>query len=69
MHTSGPGTPHKVHFRCGDSFALLAVLGDNFELYVALDPLTETATAASIANRICAWCKAQESELLATYAS
>ena len=44
---------------------MLAVVTDAFEVYCAFDPLTDCATAVGIANRLCAWCKASEAELLA----
>jgi hypothetical protein len=65
---AGAGLPgpaaHRVHFRCSDAHCLLAVIGETFELYAAFDPLTDTPAAVAVANRLCAWLRTQEAELL-----
>jgi hypothetical protein len=53
-----------VHFRCSDAHCLLAVVGESFELYAVFDPLTDTPAAVAVANRLCAWLRTQEAELL-----
>jgi hypothetical protein len=55
---------HRVHFRCSDAHCLLAVVGETFELYAVFDPLTDTPAAVAVANRLCAWLRTQEAELL-----
>ena len=53
-----------MHFRCSDAHCLLAVVGETYELYAVFDPLTDPPSAVTVANRLCAWLRTQESELL-----
>ena len=67
QHSASPAavTPcQRVHLRCSDEYCLLAVVGDTFQLFAVFDPLTETPTAVGVANRLCAWLRTQDVELL-----
>ena len=67
LHSSSPASVpavQRVHLRCSDEHCLLAVVGDTFELYAVFDPLTETPAAVGVANRLCAWLRTQDVELL-----
>jgi hypothetical protein len=67
QHGSSPASVpavQRVHLRSSDEHCLLAVVGDTFELYAVFDPLTETPAAVGVANRLCAWLRTQDVELL-----
>jgi hypothetical protein len=54
---------HRVHFRAGENHVLLAVMGQDFELYATFDPLTDKASAVPICNRLCVWLNQKEADL------
>lgn len=62
--SAAPPASQRVHLRVSEAQCLLAVVGESFELYAAFDPLTDTPLAVAVANRLCAWLRTQEAELL-----
>jgi len=62
-HSPTKSEQHRVHFRSGEKQVLLAVMGQDFELYAAFDPLTDKASAVPICNRLCAWLNQKEADL------
>ena len=55
----------RVHYEVCDDHVLLGCVGSDFELYVALDPLTRRSAAVAVCNRLCAWLRAEEAGLFA----
>jgi hypothetical protein len=43
--------------------------GTDFELYVALDPLTQRAAAVAVCNRLCTWLRQEEAQLFFAHPS
>ena len=52
----------RVHYEVCDDHVLLGCVGSDFELYVALDPLTRRSAAVAVCNRLCAWLRAEEAD-------
>ena len=59
-------TERRVHYEVSDDHVLLGCVGSDFELYVALDPLTQRGAAVAVCNRLCTWLRAEEAGLFAT---
>ncbi|XVF46341.1 hypothetical protein PTKIN_Ptkin03bG0019400 [Pterospermum kingtungense] len=62
MHDKEIG-PHKTQFRRDENYALLCWVTQDFELYVAFDPLADKALAIKTCNRVCQWVKDVENEI------
>ena len=56
----------RVHYEATDERVLLACSGSDFEVCVALDPLTDESTAVGVCNRLCTWLRQQEHRLFVT---
>ena len=56
----------RVHYEATDERVLLGCSGSDFEVCVALDPMTDESTAVGVCNRLCTWLRQQESRLFVT---
>ena len=56
----------EVHYEATDERVLLGCSGSDFEVCVALDPMTDESTAVGVCNRLCTWLRQQESRLFVT---
>ena len=66
VDTDVAATERRVHYEVSDDHVLLGCVGSDFELYVALDPLTQRGAAVAVCNRLCTWLRAEEAGLFAT---
>lgn len=65
VHGGTNDRPDRVRYESGDRMVLLAYIGPESELYMALDPLTKREEAVAMTHKLANWCRSRSSELFA----
>lgn len=60
---SPTAAPLRVYYHSTDEFSALAYASAEYELYALFDPVSQKEVVVRICQRLCAWVKAQQSEL------